>query len=133
MPQFSQKSFDKLNTCDTRLIKLFKEVVKHFDCSIISGHRGEDEQNGLFEDGKSKLQYPNSNHNSFPSKAVDAAPYIAGKGVVWEKQQLYAFAFFVKGVASQMGYKIRLGADWDGDNDIHDQAFFDRPHFEILD
>jgi peptidoglycan L-alanyl-D-glutamate endopeptidase CwlK len=110
---------------------VFNEVVKHFDCSIICGHRSEEEQNKVFYDGKSKVQFPNSKHNSIPSMAVDVAPYINGK-ICWDKDQLYFFAGFVWGVAKEMGINIRLGADWDGDGNIKDQTFFDRPHFELI-
>ena len=75
MPKFSKKSKAKLNTCDKRLIELFNKVVKKFDCTIIEGHRSKDRQNKLFDEGKSKLQYPNGKHNATPSMAVDVAPY----------------------------------------------------------
>ena len=39
MPRFSTRSKSRLHTCDERLVKLFNEVVKHFDCTIIEGHR----------------------------------------------------------------------------------------------
>ena len=131
MASFGRTSTKRLRTCHPSLQKLFNEVVKHFDCSIICGHRNEEEQDKVFYDGKSKVQFPNSKHNSTPSRAVDVAPYINGK-VCWDKEQLYCFAFFVWGTAIQMGIKIRLGADWDGDGNIKDQTFFDRPHFELV-
>ena len=45
MPRFSRKSKGKLNTCDDRLVKLFNEVVKGFDCTVLEGHRGKEKQN----------------------------------------------------------------------------------------
>jgi len=64
--------------------------------------------------------------------AVDVAPYIKGKGIVWDKEQGYHFAGFVLGIASILNIKIRCGADWDSDKDIHDQTFDDLCHFELL-
>lgn len=39
MAEFSEKSFAKLRTCDIRLVKLFAEVVKEFDCTVLEGAR----------------------------------------------------------------------------------------------
>lgn len=132
MPRFGKTSKRNLLSCHPDLVRLFDEVIKHYDCSIVCGHRGEDEQNALYLSipPKTKVQYPDSKHNSLPSMAVDAAPYINGK-ICWDKEQLYFFAAFVWGTAIQMGIKLRLGADWDGDGNIKDQSFVDRPHFEI--
>ena len=69
--------------------------------------------------------------------AVDAASFNNG-AIDWDYEQMYYFAGFVLGVAKMLKkygaitHDIRLGADWDGDNDIHDQRFKDLPHFEIL-
>lgn len=131
MPQFSDISLSRLESCDHRLIKLMKEIIKFYDCTIICGRRGEEDQNTAFEEGRSKLQYPQSKHNRFPSLAVDVAPYISGKGVVWDKKQCYAFGGFVMGVAAMLEIPIRWGGDWDMDTDINDQTFMDLVHFEI--
>jgi len=128
MPKFSKKSKAKLNTCDKRLIELFNKVVKKFDCTIIEGHRSKDRQNKLFDEGKSKLQYPNGKHNATPSMAVDVAPY----PIDWNDRERFTyFAGYVIGIAYQMGLKIRWGGDWDMDTQVKDNNFDDLPHFEI--
>ena len=128
MPKFSKKSKAKLNTCDKRLIELFNKVVKKFDCTIIEGHRSKDRQNKLFDEGKSKLQYPNGKHNATPSMAVDVAPY----PIDWNDRERFTyFAGYVVGIAYQMGLKIRGGGDWDMDTQVKDNNFDDLPHFEI--
>jgi len=128
MPKFGNKSQKNLNTCDPRLIELFEEVIEHFDCTVLQGHRGEEEQNEAFEKGFSKLKYPQGKHNKYPSLAVDVAPY----PVDWKDTQRFIyFAGFVKGIASQMGLNIRWGGDWDSDNELKDNKFNDLPHFEI--
>lgn len=128
MPKFSKKSKAKLNTCDKRLIELFNKVVKKFDCTIIEGHRSKDRQNKLFDEGKSKLQYPNGKHNATPSMAVDVAPY----PIDWNDRERFTyFAGYVLGIAYQMGLKIRWGGDWDMDTQVKDNNFDDLPHFEI--
>jgi len=131
MPAFSEKSKRRLNTCHKDLQTLFTEVVKTYDCTVIEGHRDEATQDRYFQQGQSKLQWPNSKHNSSPSVAADVAPYVGGK-ISFDDRQCAAFGGYVKGVAQQMGITIRWGGDWDGDNDINDQSFNDLVHFELV-
>jgi hypothetical protein len=108
---------------------LFGEVVKHFDCTIICGHRGEVEQDRACFDGRSKVRFPNSKHNKQPSLGVDVAPY----PIDWsEYNRFYMFVGVVRGIAAVLGIPIRCGADWDGDLEVKDQNFHDLPHFELL-
>lgn len=75
MNKFSQGSLDKLETSHKFLQVLAHEVLQDMDITIIYGHRDEKEQNKLFEQGASKVKYPNSKHNSDPSIAIDVVPY----------------------------------------------------------
>lgn len=128
MPKFSSRSKHELQSCCLDLQELFKEVVKHYDCTIIQGYRGAEEQARYFASGKSTLEYPNSKHNKRPSRAVDVAPY----PINWtDKNRFYHFAGYVQAVADTMGLKIRWGGDWDGDKDFSDQSFDDLVHFEV--
>ena len=128
MPKFGKQSRTNLHACHQDLQNLFLEVVKYFDCSILEGFRGEIGQNKAFHEGRSKLKYPESKHNKMPSLAVDVVPY----PINWnDKERFYYFAGFVKGIASQLGIVIRWGGDWDSDTQVHDQTFFDLPHFEL--
>lgn len=135
MPSFGNRSKNNLATCDQRLQDLFNEVIKEYDCSVICGHRSEVEQTDAYNSGRSKVQYPNSKHNSYPSMAADVVPWFADKPHIrWnDMNAFYHFVGYVRGVASQMGIKIRCGADWDGDFNLKDQNFNDLPHFEIRD
>lgn len=136
MPEFSFNSNDKLNTCHPLLQKLFREVIKNDDCTIIEGHRGKSRQNELYNQDppKTEHQWPNSGHNNMPATAVDAGPYIPGKKIPWkEPEQFYFFAGKVLAKARELGIKIRWGGDWDRDNDVKDQKFMDLDHFELLD
>ena len=128
MPAFSQKSLDQLATCDVRLQKVFFEVIKHFDCVVLEGHRNEEKQNAAFASGHSKLKWPNGNHNSMPSKAVDVAPF----PVDWnDSKRFYYFAGFVMATAKAMGIKLRFGGDWNRDTQLKDNKFNDLVHWEI--
>ena len=128
MPKFGRKSRENLSSCDERLQKVFNEVIKHVDCSVLEGHRSKDRQNKLYEEGKTKVKYPNGRHNRQPSSAVDVTPY----PVDWkDRERQTLFAGFVIGVASQMGIKLRWGGDWDQDFQVVDNRFDDFPHFEL--
>lgn len=128
---FSDASQLRLDTCHPDLQRLFNVVLQHYDCSILCGHRNEKDQNEAFRTGMSKLKWPEGEHNKYPSMAVDVAPC----PVSWKKQdaiRFYHFAGFVKAVAVSLNIKIRWGGDWDSDNDLNDQTFFDLPHFELV-
>ncbi len=128
MPKFGKRSRERLNTCNKKLQKVFNEVIKHVDCSVLEGYRDKDRQNKLFEENKTKVKYPNGRHNSYPSNAVDVTPY----PVDWkDRERQTLFAGFVIGTAKQMGINIRWGGDWDQDFEVADNRFDDFPHFEI--
>jgi len=129
MSHFGKRSLKNLSEAHDDLQRLFKEVVANYDCSVIEGRRGQEEQDTLYHAKKSKLRYPQSKHNTSPSLAVDVIPY----PVDWnDKIRFYHFVGYVKGVADKLGIKIRCGADWDGDNTFKDQTFHDLPHFELI-
>lgn len=128
MPKFGTRSKKHLATCHPSLQKLFETVVVYFDCSVLCGYRGKEEQDEAYRQGRSTKKYPLSRHNKQPSKAVDVVPY----PIDWnDKERFYFFAGFVKGIATLMGIDIRWGGDWDSDTEVHDQTFFDLPHFEL--
>lgn len=130
MPSFGKSSQDKLATCDPRLQKVFNEVIKHFDCIVIEGHRGEEAQNKAFAEGKSKLKYPQGKHNKIPSLAADVLPY----PIDWnDTNRMRYFAGFVVGIAATMGIKLRWGGDWNQNTELKDNSFNDLPHFELVD
>lgn len=128
MPSFSPQSLQKLNTCHPDLIKLFTEVVKGFDCTIVCGHRGQAEQDAAVAAGNSQTKWPTSKHNTIPSLAVDVMP----SPINWEDtERMIYFAGYVKATAEKLGIKIRLGLDWNSDTQIKNETFKDYPHYEI--
>lgn len=131
MPYFAAVSRERLNTCDIALQNLFLEVVKNYDCSILCGYRGEAEQNEAYENGFSKLRFPNSMHNRYPSAAVDAAPYINGKPFLHDREALCLFAGYVLGIARYMNIDIIWGGDWNENHLIRDNHFQDLFHYQL--
>lgn len=127
MPEFSQKSLNRLNQCHPDLQKLFLEVVKTYDCSIIEGYRTKEDQDAAFYAGRSKVKWPNGKHNKFPSLAVDVWPYpvprkengqIDDLSLVWDD-----FAIHVYDTAEKLGISVIWGGKWD--------SLVDKPHWEL--
>lgn len=130
MPHFGGTSLAHLRTADPRLQSLAHEVIKYFDHTILCAHRGQQLQDKAFDEGKSKVRWPKSKHNSLPSKAIDVAPY----PIDWN--DLVRFARLIghyERVANEQGVKIRLGIDFDGDGRSVDERFLDFPHIELVD
>jgi len=130
MPRFSKRSKERLATCDQRLQDVFNEIIKYVDCSILEGQRNKERQNKLYDEGRTKVRYPDGRHNADPSKACDVTPY----PVDWEdRERQTLFAGFVLGLARSMGTHLRWGGDWDQDFQVVDNRFDDFPHFEVRD
>jgi len=128
MPKFGKRSKERLETCDNRLQLVFNEVIRYVDCSILEGHRSAERQDKLFEEGKTKVKYPNGRHNANPSRAVDVAPY----PIDWDdRERFHLFAGFVLGIAKAMGIELRWGGDWNMNFEVDDNQFDDFPHFEL--
>ena len=128
MPRFGTKSKQTLLSCDEDLQKVFNEVIKHVDCSVLEGHRDERDQERLFSEGKTKVHYPMGRHNSKPSRAVDVVPY----PVDWnDRERFHLFSGFVLGLARGMGITLRWGGDWNMNFEVDDNKFDDFPHFEL--
>jgi len=130
MAKFSELSQSRLATCDERLQRIFREVIKHYDCTVLCGHRDEHSQMEAYRSGHSKLRFPQSKHNSFPSRAVDVSP----TPIDWKDTiRFYHFAGFVMATSIQLGIKLRHGGDWDSDFNFSEEKFKDIVHFELVD
>ena len=130
MNRYSRASEERLKTVHPNLALVFRTVLPSWDHTIICGHRGEEAQTRAYRMGQSKVRFPNSKHNEYPSLAVDVAPY----PIVWsDYYRFYYFAGYVQRVALELGVKIRFGGDWDMDTFAqNDQSFFDLVHFELI-
>lgn len=135
---YGKKSSQRLDQCCPELRLIFKKAleISDQDISILCGHRDEADQTAAFNAGKYQLKFPESKHNSLPSRAVDAVPY----PVDWHNEaDFVALAETVFKAAELLGLPIygpdsphglRWGGDWDGDGSRTDQNFDDLPHFE---
>ena len=130
MPQFGARSLEQRATLDSRLQAIVDRAIEVFDFTITEGHRSNARQDLLFSQGKSQLRGGQSKHNTFPSRAMDLAPY----PIVWrESERFYVLAGVIFAVANELGIRIRWGGDWDRDWDLYDSSFLDLPHFELID
>lgn len=161
MFSFGRKSLEVRETLCDELKLVVDFAIRVYNISLIEGHRDQETQDRYFSNGVSKLRWPNSKHNSYPSDAVDIWPYVtnlAGVRVstafsghpdqikslakatgqtekrIWELTlQEYATMKGVLMAAGKVhGVELRFGDDWDGDHDRLDQSFVDLPHVEVV-
>jgi hypothetical protein len=120
---FGAKSRRCRDECDPALISVLDEAIKHYDFSCVWGFRDMEQQNRAFNEGKSTVRWPNSNHNSTPSRAFDVIPYPDGFGA--EDSEFYKLATYILASAAQLGVPIRWGGHWTNLKDL--------AHFELED
>ncbi len=113
---FSDRSLKRLHECHPDLQKIALELIKELDVIVLCGHRGQEEQNAAYHDGKSKLKYPHSKHNSTPSHAVDLAPY----PIDWNNiPRFQHMCDRIKVIAHRLGINIRQGRDFSFRDYVH--------------
>ena len=122
MPSFSKRSLKARSTCHPKLQEVLDEAIKHYDFSVIWGHRGRTDQDRAYEAGHSKLQWPASKHNSLPSKAFDIVPYPDGFNS--PHSEFYLQATYVLRAALKLGVHLNWGGHW--------KNFKDLAHFELM-
>lgn len=120
MPKFGAKSLERLRTCHDDLQLLCHAILDEMDITVLCGHRGEQDQNKAFAEGKSQLKFPKSKHNSMPSLAVDIAPHPLDWSDIERFEKMCEIA---ERLADKMGIDIRLGRDF---------SFRDYPHLELV-
>ncbi len=130
MPAFSSASRNNLATCHPDLQRLFNRVVQVTDCRVLEGHCGKEAQEIAFNAGNSKVHWPNSLHNTKPSRAVDVAPYPIDRK---NRERFCFLAGVVTAVAAEMGIWIRWGGDFNQDGlNALDRDNWDLAHFEMV-
>jgi peptidoglycan L-alanyl-D-glutamate endopeptidase CwlK len=141
MNKWSKSSKEKLKTCHGDLQTLANFVLSVHDCTVVWGTRTQEQQDKLVLEGKSKLNYPNSKHNTYPSLAIDLAPYVPSlSGVTWDREYSLYFAGIVLGCADTLYKKgiinnmVRWGGNWSTvrDKSFKQISFYDGLHFELV-
>ena len=125
MPRFGSRSRRRLKGVDAKLVNVLNATVKIMDITVIEGVRSKERQAELLEKGATKVKY--SKH--MEGRAVDVAPY----PIQWkDRERFHYMGGIIRGVASQMGIKVRWGGDWDSDGEIKDNNFDDLVHIELV-
>jgi len=124
MPKFGKKSQERLRGVNSELVNVLFELVKIIDVTIIEGVRSQERQDRLVAEGKSKTKF--SKH--ITGRAVDLAPY----PIDWnDRDRFHYMGGMLRGIAHQMGVKVRWGGDWNGDGETKDNNFDDLVHIEL--
>jgi len=129
MYHFSKTSENHLVTCHAALRLVARTVIQSYNCRIIWGHRGEDDQNKAYFAGNSTKMFPESKHNKMPSLAMDIIPY----PINWNNLNLFwHLGGRILQIADLLDIKLIWGRDWDRDNDFTDQTLMDYAHYELV-
>lgn len=109
---FSGHSKKALKTCDVRLQEIMNRAILEYDFSVLEGFRDEAAQNYAYDNGFSKVKWPNGKHNRFPSHAVDVMPY----PIRWQDPiRCVELSHIVKRIAGELMIPIKWGGDWGWD------------------
>lgn len=133
MYSFSEKSLERLSTCDEKLQKvaLLAIMLSEVDFGISEGYRSPARQKMLYAKGRTAegdiVTYidgvkKKGKHNYKPSKAFDVYAYVNGR-VSWEKKYYDQINEAIQEAADTFGIIVYWGGEW--------ITFKDYPHFEI--
>lgn len=127
-------SYQLSKTSQKRLIGVSPDLVKvicraleitkvDFGIPAYGGRRTPEQQNALFNAGKSKLDGYKKLSNHQTGQAVDLFAYVDG-AATWDEDYLTHVAAAMLQAASELGVKLNWGGFW--------RSFIDMPHFEIV-
>lgn len=133
MIRYGAVSEFNLGTCDARLQRLMRAVAHRiparFDFRIVCGFRNEADQNEAFRTGHSKKQWPDGEHNTYPSRALDFLPVAGG----WKDEVMFGVVYgYIQAVADELSIAIRWLGDGNGDGKTLDQQLRDLGHIELV-
>ena len=128
MYKFSKRSLFNLDSCHPILKALAAEAIKTFDFTVICGHRDKAKQMEAYANKTSKLKWPRSKHNQWPSQAFDAIPYpFPGWSGTQSKAAFQAQAEAILAAWEALGDQT---AGWELTS-AHVSWGWDSPHFQI--
>lgn len=133
MASYGRASMDRLQHAHPDLQRWCERLILRFDHTLVCSHRGQEEQEEAFRNGKSLVHYPFSRHNTYPSLAVDLAPFDVYAGRIdWKAEKRFILlAGMGLQLAAEMNLPITWGGDWDNDTYMRDHEFLDFPHYQL--
>ncbi len=132
---FGAASRARLETVHPRLRAVVERALdlSDVDITVVSGRRSPEEQQALYAQGRTEPGpivtnidgvTRKSRHNYDPALAVDLAPYVAGRGVVWNDDGLFRqIAGAMRTASRELGTPLEWGGDW--------VSFIDKPHWQL--
>jgi peptidoglycan L-alanyl-D-glutamate endopeptidase CwlK len=147
---FSQSSLSKLLTVDNKLQYLAIKVleVTPIDFAITEGFRTIEEQQRLYEEGKSKCDGINNKSKHQEGKAIDICPVINNKldytatddlyfllGLFYLKAKELLEKYELTGGSEGLNIKLRFGAFWNSPTIKQNRektGFVDGYHIELM-
>lgn len=141
MPKFilGKRSTDNLVGVHPDLVRVVKRALElsEVDFTVIEGLRTPERQAELYAQGRTKpgkivTKSLTSNHFINDQTGFGHAVDIVPLPVDWKNTKAFdqvAQAMFK--AASELGVKIRWGADWDQDGNPREKGETDSPHYEI--
>ena len=135
MFKFSEKSLARMEGVDVRIKEVMLRAIKlsklDFGIPEYGGLRTAEEQEVLFQTGKSKADGYNKKSYHQTGKAVDVYAYVDGKAS-WDEHHLAMVATAVLQSASELGYSVRWGGLWKSYKTVNGINYgWDLPHFQI--
>ena len=131
MPSFGRTSNERLKTVHWKLLMIAEDAIQITDFTVLEGYRNPTRQNILFDQGLSKARGGWSEHNVFPSRAIDVAPW----PIDWDDTERFVkLAGVFEAVAFNLGLSDELiwGGDWNSNNRLTEETFRDYGHFELI-
>lgn len=116
----SPLSKERLRTCHKDLIRVIELAATRTPLAVTCGWRSQKDQDAAFKEGRSKLKFPKSRHNTFPSEAVDCCPLPVD---FLNLEAFKSLAAVIKQAALELGVEIEHGGDW--------KKFPDYPHYQL--
>lgn len=124
--KFSKRSLERMWGVDERLIEVMRHAISitkvDFGIPLYGGLRSIEDQEVLFEDGKSMADGTSNRSKHQDGLAIDVYAYVDGKAS-WEEEHLAKVACAVLQAAARLGYKVKWGGLF--------RNFKDMPHFEL--
>lgn len=126
MFKFSDRSLERMEGIDPRLIEVMKKAIKiskvDFGIPEYGGLRTAEEQFELFQTGKSQKDGYDRKSYHQTGGAVDIYAYVDG-AASWDTGHLAMVATAILQAANDLGYNVKWGGLW--------KKFIDMPHFQI--
>ncbi len=116
----SQGNIGQLHPDLARLLWAYaNEVGVQFDITVTDSFRNEAEQNQAFAEGKSKKRWPDSAHNTKPSRAFDFCCAGVPKEAIYLAEPMLMRQGILRNLADKLGIKLKPLILWD------------KPHVEL--